>query len=751
MRRRIHGLVGRLAVAGGAVLASLAPTAASAQALGGDSTAARPTPIDPETAPRPTAYAWRTTARITIDGHLEEPAWRDAVAITDFVQSQPDEGYPPTEPTVVRILYDDRRLYVSAVCYDSEPDKLVVTSLERDFPGMSTRDMDIFSITLDTFLDRRNSFIFLINPRGAWRDGQTFNDSREVDFGWRAVMELETAVHDSGWTVEMAIPWTTLRFDPARGEQTWGLNVLRRVRRKSEDSYWAPVDRRDPVHRMSRAGTLEGLAGLRPGRNLRIKPFTLAGYETGRQHPDTGMAADAGVDVKYGVTSGLTLDLTYRTDFSQVDVDQEQVNLTRFPLFFPELRDFFVENSGSFVLGDVTERNSRMGSSLRDFTLFHSRRIGLSPDRRPIPIVGGARLTGRAAGFELGVLDIQTRAADSLAAENVGVVRLRRNLGASDVGVMLVNREATGGLDTGAYNRSYAADANIALFSHLIVNTYVAQTEERGASGDRTAARLSVAWRDRLWDASGFVKHVGDGFNPGVGFVRRTGIRHGYLTVGAHPRLGSGAVQELNPYAEWHHVTDLDGRALTGRRTLGFEVLFLDGGQLSLEAQNRFERLDDPFRLDTLVVSVGDYDFNEAGVSYSSNPARPLSGRVSVSGGGFFDGSRVTLGAEALWRLSYRLSVEGSVQRNRVALPAGVITPTVVGGRIRLATSTRLFASAIVQYNGGSDELVTNLRLSFIHAPLSDLFLVYTERRDLASNAVLDRVVTAKVTRLFAF
>lgn len=708
-------------------------------------------PIDPDTAPRPTAYARRTTGRIVIDGRLDDAAWREAVPIREFIQSQPDEGYPPTEPTVVRILYDAKKLYLGALCYDSEPEKLVVTTLERDFPGMSTRDMDIFSVTLDTFLDRRNSFIFLINPRGAWRDGQTFNDSRQVDFGWRAVLELRTALHDSGWTVEMAIPWTTLRFDPAHGEQPWGLNILRRVRRKSEDSYWAPVDRRDPVHRMSRAGTLEGLHGIRPGRNLRIKPFVLTSHSSGGLQPDTGMDGDVGLDLKYGITAGLTLDATYRTDFSQVDVDQERVNLTRFPLFFPELRDFFVENSGSFVLGDVTERNYRVGSSLREFTLFHSRRVGLSPDRRPIPIVGGARLTGRAGGFEIGLLNIQTGAADPVPSENFGVVRLRRNLAGSDVGLMVVNRQATGALANGEYNRSVAADANITLLRHMVVNTYVARTWEPGATGDGTAARLSVAWRDRIWDASGFLKHVGDVFNPGVGFVRRAGIRHGYVTVGAHPRPASSSIQELNPHVEWHHVTDLDGRALTGRRIVGFEVLLLDGGTVGLEYQNRFERLVEPFPLDTLAVPVGDYGFHEGALTYRSNPSRPLSGSVRVSGGGFFDGSRLGLEAEALWRMSYRLSFEASVERNRVSLPAGTITPTVVGGRIRYGSSTRLFASAIVQYNSSNDHLVSNVRLNFIHAPLSDLFLVLTERRNLVTGEVLDRVVTVKLTRLLAF
>ena len=706
--------------------------------------------IDPETAPRPVARAVYTTESIRIDGSLDESAWGAAIPITDFVQSQPNAGYPSTEPTVVRILYDDKKLYVSAICYDSDIEHRTVTTLEYGLPP-STRDMDIFAITLDTFLDRRNSFIWLVNPNGAYRDGQTFNDSRNADYSWRGLVEIRTVIHDSGWTVEMAIPWTTLRFDPTREEQRWGMNLLRRVRRKNEDSYWAPVDRRDPVHRMSKAGTLEGLRGMHPGRNLKIKPFTLGTDVSGSR----GAAADdegfdGGVDVKYGVTSGLILDATFRTDFSQVEVDRERVNLTRFPLFFQEQRDFFVENSGSFVLGDVTERNYRMGSSTRSFTLFHSRRIGLSAGL-PIPIVGGGRLSGRAGAFEIGALNIQTEAVDSAAGENFSVVRVRRNLGGSDVGVMFLNRQATGSLANGAYNRTYAADANLQFLNNMIVNAYVARTDGPGSGGNENAARVSVAWRDQVWDASAFVKHVGDAFNPELGFVRRRGIRHGYATFGAHPRPSWAHVQEINPYGELHYITNLDNRLQTRNAVLGFGFQFLDGSALNLRYVNVFERLETPFSVSGFPIPLGDYVTNEGSVTYVSSRARPFSTRLNFSGGGFWNGSRYTFSGSAIWRPSYRLAFDASWSHNGISLPDGSFSTDVLGARIKFGYDTDLFTSAFVQYNSTADLLVTNLRLRFIHAPLSDLFLVYTERRDVKDNVVLDRVVTAKVTKLFAF
>jgi Domain of unknown function (DUF5916)/Carbohydrate family 9 binding domain-like len=725
-------------------------------ASGQDGTPPPPYPIDLESAPRPFATAVAVGGTIDVDGALDEDLWKAAVPISDFIQSQPDPGFPPTERTVVRIIYDDDKLYIGAMCYDSEPDQLVITSLEHDFgEGGSTRDMDIFAVTLDTFLDRRNSFMFLVNPGGAFRDGQTFNDSRQIDFAWRAIAEVKTMVNDSGYTVEMAIPWTTLRFRPQSGEQSWGMNLLRRVRRKNEDSYWAPVDRRDPVHRMSKAGTLEGLAGLRTGRNLQVKPFGVASGKTGESFEAIGQdggEADAGFDIKWGVTSGLTLDGTFLTDFSQVEVDAEQVNLTRFPLFFPERREFFVENSGSFILGDVSERNYRGGSSLTDFTLFHSRRIGLE-DGQPIAILGGVRLTGREGQFEVGALDMQTTADRGLPAENFAVARVRRNFGASDAGVMFINRQAVGD-GVSRYNRSFGVDANLHALDHLIINSYLAGTAESGpVTGDRWAGRVSLGWRDQVWDLGGFVQHVGDAFNPGVGFVRRRGVRHAYATIGAHPRPAIPGVQEINPYGELHYVTDLHSDLLTREGTLGFGVQFLDGATLNMEYQNSLERLLEPDEIAGVVIPAGQYVANTGRVSYTSSRARPLSGSIAVAGGGFFNGTNYSVSGSALWRAHYRAQFEVSAAHNDVTLSGQSVNADVYGVGVRLAYSTELFARATVQFNGQTDQLVTNVRLNWIYAPVSDVFLVYTERRLIgtAAKVLLERSLTAKITRLLAF
>jgi hypothetical protein len=704
--------------------------------------------IDVERAARPELHATRTEEPIVIDGRLDEPVWERAEMATGFIQSFPATGAPATERTVARVVYDDENLYIGAVCYDSEPDRIFTLSLRQDF---ESHNSDVFGITLDTFLDRRNAFMFLINPGGALWEAQNFNDSRHTDVAWEGIVELKTLIHDEGWNVEFAIPLSTLRFDPGQPTQSWGLNFLRRVRRKNEDAYWAPLDKRNRLHRMSRAGTLHGLKGLRGGRNLSIKPYGLAAREKlGSRGGDPHIELNAGLDAKYGITSGLTLDLTYRTDFSQVEVDQEQINLTRFPLFFPEKRDFFIENSGIFNFGDLRERNYRTGSTLKDFTLFHSRRIGLDNEGRPIPIVGGGRLTGRTGAYEFGVLDMQTRSDAGLPPENFAVARIRRNVGSSDLGAILINRQATSGPTR--YNRSFGVDANIRPFRNLVVNSYIARTEDSQVEGDSWAGRVYVGWRDSIWDTSFFLKHVGDAFLPRVGFVRRRGIRHGYATIGAHPRPNIPHVQEMNPYAEIHYITNLDGDLETRTESVGLGYEFLDGGRLNYQINRRFEQLFEVFEIHPGVrILPGSYEFWEGIASYRSAGSRSFSGEVALSWGEFFNGDKTTLDLSARWRPNPHWMLEVFGQRNNVVLPQDTFTADVYGLRLDLGFTTRVFFDALIQYNAAIEETIVNLRFNIIHSALSDLFVVYNERRNVRSGNPIDQVFTVKVTRLFAF
>ena len=727
-----------------------APAAPQATGNGGGDDSAGSAVLDPEAMPRPTARAVRTTSPLIMDGVLDEAAWAEAEPITGFIQSMPNAGAPATEETVVRVLYDDRKIYIGALMLDSEPEGIIHQFLEQDY---ETHDDDVFAVTLDTFLDRRDSFMFLINPNGAVKDGQTFDNSRTTNLAWEGVIEVETTIHDEGWTVELAIPFTTLRFDPREGEQSWGMNFLRRIRRKNEDSYWAPVDRRTRVHTMAYAGTVSGFSGLPHPRNITLKPFGLASNSRGTlmSPSEVGTTSDFGMDLKWGVTPRLTLDLTYRTDFSQVEVDQEQVNLTRFSLFFPEKRDFFMENAGIFAFGDLSERNIRLGASPRDFTLFHSRRIGLSAGR-PVPIVGGGRLTGRAGGFDIGFLNMRTESGEGLPSESFSVARVRRTFpGELQVGALVASRDPLGEGER-EYNRSYGADLNLTVAGKLFLHSYLAATDYPGVEGNNRAGRVSLAFRDRLWDLSALYREVGDAFEPGLGFVSRKGIRHSYGTLGAHPRPAIPGVNELNPYLELHYITNLHSALESREGTAGLGILFGDGGELQTRVSDRFEAIDEAFTVAREgEILPGRYDFTEGSISYASSAARPLSGELEISGGGYYGGHRSSVSMSGAWRPSRHFALDLRMQRNRISLPGKEFSADVFGARVDLAGSRRLFLSSFLQYNTASEEVVTNIRLNFIHSPLSDLFLVYSERRNQESGDLLQRSLTLKGTKLLSF
>lgn len=360
-------------------------------------------------------------------------------------------------------------------------------------------------------------------------------------------------------------------------------------------------------------------------------------------------------------------------------------------------------------------------------------------------------MTGRAESFEFGLLDVQSESFEGESAENFSVARLRRNiLGNSDMGFLFTNRQATGNNTGGAYGRSFGTDVNLRLAQFLFVSSYLALTRTPD-TGDESA-RVAVGWRDRIWDLSGMVRCVGADFEPGMGFIRRVGIRQWYGTVGAHPRLSAMGVLEINPYSEADYVTDLDGHVLTWNGALGFDVTFRDGGGISLRFDDRREVLTEPFDVRPGgTIPIGDYHFREVSASYTASEGRLVYGSVGVSGGGYFDGRRVSIEGSLSWQPDYHLTLEASAEHNAISVQGTAFTADLYTARIKYAFSTTLYFGAFVQYNAAVDQVVTNARMNLIHAPLSDFFLVFTERRDLNAGAVLERFVTAKFTKLVAF
>jgi hypothetical protein len=718
-------------------------------------------PVDPMTVPRPSITATRVSEAIVIDGLLDDAAWTRAVPSQDtWIQTVPDLGMPASQETILRVVYDQEMLYIGAVLFDEDPSSLSIPGLEQDF---DTPNADIFGVALDTYHDRQNGFLFAVNPAGALWDAQAFNDQRDMSPAWEGVVEVRTSINDSSWVVEMGIPFATLRFRPVDGEQVWGVNFSRRIRRRNEDALWAPLPLQYRVYKFSMAGTMEGLEGLPRGRNLWMKPYALGNTLSGSRFDERTTEGDVGLDVKWGLTPRMTLDLTVNTDFSQVEVDREQVNLTRFSLFFPERRDFFLENEGTFGFQDISIRNYRTGSSPSRFRLFNSRQIGLSDTREPLPIGGGARLTGRVGDrLEVGFLNMQTRSFDGLSdgstytAENFAVARVKTHLGGgSTIGGMFINRQETGGPNPSAYNRSYGIDANVQVAQNLLLSSYWARTDDSAPTGpDENIAMFQAAYRDVFWNASGLFKHVGDGFAPETGFVDRTAVRRYFATLGVHPQVLRLGVREVNPYVDFDTYTNLSGDVETRRLEAGTIVSLMRGGQLTFTVSDRYERLFAETPIAGVPVAEGTYEWIEPALGLSTPGNLPLFLSASYQWGDFYDGTRSSLGTDLTFRPDPHFSLELGLQRNDLELGGQAFTADLYSAGVRLALNTRVFFFTFVQYNESTDELITNARFNWLHAPLSDVFLVYTERRSLADQVaepVLERGLTLKVTKLLAF
>ncbi len=465
--------------------------------------------------------AKRADGPITLDGRLDEASWAGAPLADKFVQNDPREGEPATYDTEVRMLYDDRALYIGVFARDPEPGAIIVNELRKDF---NTGTADGFQVVIDTFHDERNGYQFAINPGGAKWDSQMSNEGRDQNQNWDGIWDVGTRIGEDGWYAEIEIPFKTLKFGPDE-LQNWGVNFQRRLRRRNENSYWAPLRRIHQLSRVSMAGTYEGLQGLTPGANIRIKPYALANMN---KLADVRLDKDydAGFDVKYGVTSGLTWDFTVNTDFSQVEADEQQVNLTRFNLFFPEKRDFFLENSGVFQFGSGNTGGGGGGggggrqNASQDMIFFFSRQIGLSPAGDAIPLLAGTRLTGRVGDWSVGALNIQQREQGLSPSTNFTSLRARRDILAnSDLGVMFLNKDPNGR----DYNRAFGADANFRFFRDLTFN--VAGAKQRDAELAAAGHRRRLVFEEQLRLSRRRARDARDVPDHRIALQRRDGLR----------------------------------------------------------------------------------------------------------------------------------------------------------------------------------------------------------------------------------
>ena len=680
--------------------------------------------------------------RPSIDGVLDEPFWQTIEPITDFLQRLPNEGAEPTEASEVRIGYDGDNLYFGFMLYDSEPEKIKRTILKRE--GFIPQD-DFIYIALDSYNDDRNGYLFELNSLGTQGDA-LITDESSVQWNWEGVFETQGQVTSEGWVLEVAIPFKTIRFDPGEPLEM-GIAFARGIVRKNERVYWPLIDLDyktfSGLAHASQFATLVGLRNVRPGRNLEIKPYLLGGAQKANLGFD-GMESDTdgdfGLDVKYGITSNLTLDMTYNTDFAQVEADNVQVNLTRFSLRFPEKREFFLERAGLFSFGT------------RGAETFFSRRIGITND-----ILAGGRVTGQAGPISIGVLDIQTRDQIEEPGTNFGVARIRGDLAPGfTIGGILTNRD-----DRDGHNRAVGGDLVARFWSGSTLDAWTTSVWSSEGDGRSSAGAVDLKIDTDLYVFELGYMNVGDDFDPGIGFVRRMDMIRYSGKAGISPRIGRGDrfVRQVSLSAGGEYIQGQDHEKQTTDLGADFSFSLENTDRGGGGLHRRFERLEVPFQIqDDVMILAGDYTFTTGSFNYRPNWSRPLAGSLSFSYGGFFGGTRTTFGGGPTVKFSKHLEVRLTANHNVIRLPVanGDFSTTILGANILTAINRKIFAEALIQYDNDSKKLQANLRVNWIHTPGSDLFLVFNtgyffqDGLNFRESALDQRTGLVKLTYLWA-
>ena len=726
-----------------------------------------PPPIPPSTVTRDadgraTVRAVRLGEALRVDGRLDEPLYTTVEPVSDFVQIEPREGMPATERTDVWVSFTGEAVFVSVRCWETRPDRIVGNEMRRDSMAIFQGN-DHIAFIFDTFYDRRNGVLFEANAVGGRIDAQVTNE-RQFSMDWNPIWEVKVGRFEDGWTVEAAIPFKSLRYRPGRG-QIWGFNVRRGNQWKNESSFLTRMPNAlgpMAIFQTSLAATLVGLEAPPASRNLDIKPYVVSDLETdatATPRVSNDIGGDVGVDVKYGVTESLTADLTYNTDFAQVEADEQQVNLTRFSLFFPEKREFFLENQGLFSFGGAAAGGASAGGAGAGDTpvLFYSRRIGLNRGRA-VPIQGGGRLTGRVGRFSVGLLDIRTGEEEVTRSRptNFSVVRLKRDiLRRSSVGLIATGRSvAQSGLGR---NEAYGADGAFAFYDNLAINAYWARTQTDGLKGQDSSYRAHLNYAADRYGLQLERIVVGKHFNPEVGFLRRGDMRRNFGEFRFSPRPRNSRV--VRRYS-WTTSVDYieNGAGLVEMREYdsGFGVELQSSDRFNVGVRRTFEALPAPFPIApgvTLPAAGYTYTMVRAGANFGQ--LRRLAANVSVESGRFYSGHRTSLSvSRGRVSVSSSLSVEPVYSIDRVNLVQGRFTTHLAGSRITYTATPLAFVSALVQYHSGAGAIAANVRWRWEYRPGSELFVVYNEGRDTRARRFPDlasRALIVKVNRLFRF
>ncbi len=701
---------------------------------------------------RPTTAAVSIENPPNIDGDvINDVIWKAIAPFGELSQAQPNFGQLASERTEIRVAYTKEVFYVSVVCFDSNPRDLVVSDARRD---ANLDNTDAFLFILDTYKDGQNGFIFGTNSIGVEYDAQVdnegqgnFNANRQqggtiggFNLNWDGAWEVQTKVADFGWSAEFAIPLRTLRFQSGKD---WGINFRRNIRKSNEIVYWAEMPLGLDLKRLSLAGTLTNLDLRSPG-NLKVIPYVLGRFSKDNTAIDTDYQTDfeAGGDIKLSVTPSLTLDLTYNTDFAQVEVDDQQVNLDRFNLFFPEKRPFFLENAGLFSVGSPGEVD-----------LFFSRRIGIGDNGNVVPIIGGARLSGKLNRTNIGLLSMWTEEVSDKGIEenNFTVARVNHEFkGRSALGAVLINRE---GLQSDAnYNRTIALDGKLGLGRKARMSGFYAQTKDPDSKDDAHSFKFQTTYNWNNLEMRAAYTEVGEGFNPEVGFLFRSAFRkpEGLVLYHLRPKKPEAKILEYRPHISYRGFWNFDGFQETGFLHLDNHFEWKSGNELHTGINITKEGVVSAFdisRGNNVIVDPGVYNHVESQLIYFTNQSKPFSINLRSVIGGSFGGTRFIESLTGRYRAGDKFNVSATFLYNNFQLPNGDFTANILRTQLSYSFKPNIYLQGLIQHNTTDKLWAANIRFGWLQQANTGLFVVWNY--NLQDGDPLNNSFIVKYTRIF--
>jgi len=689
-----------------------------------------------------------------IDGNiLGEKLWDKVPIIDNLRQIKPDYGLPASEKTSIRVAYTNKSFYVAVVCYDKAPDKIVISDSRRD---ADLNDEDSFLFILDTYNDQQNGFLFGTNASGMEYDAQinnegegNFSSNRQqggviggTNINWDASWEVKTESGDYGWSAEFSIPLRSIRFNSGT-DKIWGINFQRNISKRSETAYWANLPLGFDIKRLSLAGKITGI-NLKSPKNLKVIPYALTQVAQDKTISKINSSrADFGGDIKYSLTPGLTLDLTYNTDFAQVEVDDQQVNLDRFNLFFPEKRPFFLENAGQFSVGSPGEVD-----------LFFSRRIGIGDGGSLVPIIGGSRVSGKVGQTNIGLLSMFTDEVEidgdiGIVKNNYSVARVNHDFAKSrsSLGGIFVNRNGIGISDD--YNNVFALDGKLGLGKKAQITGYISKSTTPGIKNREHAFKILAVYNWNGWNLRAGYTEVGEGFNPEVGFLQRSAFKKPEFLIFKQWRpKNTGKFLEVRPHVSYRGYWNFNNTQETGFLHIDNHWVWESGFEIHTGINFTKETVLEAFPISLVTIDPGIYDHKELQFVMFTNPNNKASFRNRTYIGGYFGGSRISSSNKINLRLGDKFNAETNFNYNRLKLPNGLTNVVITGVRLAYSFTPRMFLQSLVQYNNVSEVTSVNARFGWLKNANTGLFIVINIVKD---NDFLNQLNNQSITIKYSY